>query len=101
MALGAERIILLPAIGSQRLTRIPRSAVAAGVIALSGAINQRFANDLAHYADADELIVLPPPDSGILPADFGHAEELIADGLERARTVLACRAEPAALRLAA
>ncbi len=101
VALGAERIIVLPAIGSQRLTRVPRGAVAAGVIALSRAINQRFANDLVHYADAAELIVLPPPDSGILPADFGHAEELIADGLERARAMLACRTKPAALRLAA
>jgi len=101
VTLGAKRIIVLPAIGSQRLTRVPRNAVAAGVIALSRAINQRLEHDLVHYADAAELIVLPAPDGGILPADFGHAEELIADGLERARRMLARRLEPAALRLAA
>ncbi len=101
VTLGADRIVVLPAIGSQRLVRIPRGAIAAGVIALSRTINQRFANDLLHYADAAELIVLPAPDGGILPADFGHTEDLIADGLKRARSMLACRTEPAALRLVA
>lgn len=101
VALGAERIVVLPAIGSQRLTRVPRGAIAAGIIALSRAITQRFANDLVRYADAAELIVLPSPDGGILPADFGHAEELIAEGLERARAMLKRRLQPAALRLAA
>ncbi|HTQ69087.1 MAG TPA: patatin-like phospholipase family protein [Solirubrobacteraceae bacterium] len=101
VALGAERIIVLPAIGSQRLVRVPRGAIAAGVIALSRGINQRFANDLVHYADAAELVVLPSPDGGILPADFGHAEELIAEGLERARAMLAHRLQPAPLRLVA
>ncbi len=101
VALGAERIIVLPAIGSQRLTRIPRGAIAAGVIALSRAITQRFASDLVQYASAAELVVLPSPNNEILPADFGHAEELIAEGLEQARAMLACRTEPAALRLAA
>jgi len=101
VALGAERIIVLPAIGSQRLVRVPRGAIAAGVIALSRGINQRFANDLVHYADAAELVVLPSPDGGILPADFGHAEELIAGGLERGRAMLARRLQPAPLRLVA
>ncbi len=101
VALGAERIIVLPAIGSQRLARVPRGAIAAGVIALSRGINQRFANDLVHYADAAELIVLPSPDGGILPADFGHADELIAEGLERARATLTRARQPAALRLVA
>jgi NTE family protein len=91
VALGAERIIVLPAIGSPRLTRVPRGAIAAGVLALSRAISQRFANDLVQYASAAEL----------LPADFGHAEELMAEGLERAHTMLARRLQPAALRLAA
>ncbi|HME01952.1 MAG TPA: patatin-like phospholipase family protein [Solirubrobacteraceae bacterium] len=101
VALGADRIIVLPAIGSERLTQAPRGAFGAGVAALSRAINQRFANDLVHYADAAELIVLPSPDGGILPADFGHAEELIAEGLERAEAMLARRMQSVALRLAA
>jgi NTE family protein len=100
VALGAERVVVLPAIGSPRLTRVPRGAIAAGVIALSRAITQRFANDLVQYASAAELIVLPSPDGGVLPADFGHAEELIAEGLERARALLS-RPQPATLRLAA
>lgn len=101
VALGAERIVVLPAVGSPRLTRVPRGAIAAGVIALSRALTQRFANDLVQYASAAELIVLPSPDGGILPADFAHAEELIAEGLERAHTMLARRLQPAPLRLAA
>ena len=101
VALGAERIIVLPAIGSQRLLRVPRGAIAAGVIALSRGINQRFANDLVHYADAAELLVLPSPDGGILPADFSHTAELIAEGLERARAMLPRRLQPAPLRLVA
>jgi len=99
--LGAERIVVLPAMGSERLTQVPRGAVAAGVVALSRAINRRLADDLLHYADAVELIVLPSPDGGILPADFSHAEELIAEGLERAHAMLARRMQPAALRLVA
>jgi NTE family protein len=101
VALGAERIIVLPAIGSPRLIRAPRGAISAGVIALSRAITQRFANDLVQYADAAELIVLPSPDGGVLPADFRHAEALITEGLQRARTMLARRRQPATLRLAA
>ncbi len=99
--LGAERIVVLPAMGSERLTQVPRGAVAAGVVALSRAINRRLADDLLHYADAAELIVLPSPDGGILPADFSHAEELIDESLERASTMLARRTQPAPLRLVA
>ena len=101
VAFGAERIIVLPAMGNERLTQVPRGALAAGAVALSRAINRRLADDLLHYSDAAELIVLPSPDGGILPADFSHAEELIAEGLERAHAVLARRAQPVALRLAA
>jgi len=101
VGLGAERIIVLPAIGCQRLTRVPRGAIAAGIIGLSRALNQRFANDLVQYAGAAEFIVLPAPDGGIMPADFGHAEELVAEGLERARAVLTRRLQRPALRLAA
>ncbi|HME02953.1 MAG TPA: patatin-like phospholipase family protein [Solirubrobacteraceae bacterium] len=101
VALGADRIVVLPAIGSERMAEVPRGAVAAGLTAVSRVITQRFASDLVRYADAAELIVLPPPVGGILPADFAHAEELIAEGLERARAALARHLRPAALRLAA
>ncbi len=99
--LGADHIVVLPAIGSERLAQVPRGAVGACVAALSRAITRRLADDLVRYADAAELIVLPSPEGGILPADFGHAEELIAEGRERAHAMLARRTRPAALRLVA
>ncbi len=99
--LGADHIVVLPAIGSERLAQVPRGAVGACVAALSRAITRRLADDLVRYANAAELIVLPPPAGGILPADFGHAEELIAEGRERAHAMLARRTRPAALRLVA
>jgi NTE family protein len=88
--LGADRIVVLPAIGSDRLTRPPRGALAAGVTAVSRALTRRFAEDVARYANAAELVVLPAPQlDGIMPTDFGHADELITSGLRRARTLLA------------
>ena len=92
IALGAEQVIVMPAIGTRRLTRMPRGALAAGVAALSRAIGQRLADDVARYADSAKLIVMPAPEvSGIMPTDFGHAEDLIAEGLRRSRAMLSRR----------
>jgi NTE family protein len=88
--LGADRVIVLQAIGSDRLSRPPRGVLAAGVTAVSRAMTRRFAEDVVRYADATELVVLPAPRlDGIMPTDFGHADELIALGLRRARMLLA------------
>jgi NTE family protein len=88
--LGANRIIVLQAIGSDRLSRPPRGVLAASVTAVSRALTRRFAEDVVRYADAAELVVLPAPRlDGITPTDFGHADELIATGLQRARMLLA------------
>ena len=92
IALGAEQVIVMPAIGTRRLTQMPRGALAAGVAAVSRAIGQRLADDVARYADAAELIMMPAPEvSGIMPTDFGHAEDLIAEGLRRSRAMLSRR----------
>jgi hypothetical protein len=48
------------------------------------------------------LMILPPPDlAGIMPTDFGHADELIAQGLARARAGLRRSSVRAPLRSAA
>jgi NTE family protein len=100
--LGADRILVLPAIGGQRLTVAPRGVVAASFNAVALAISRRFTDDVARYADACELLVLPPPKlAGILPTDFGHAGELIAEGLAMARAELTRSGRRAILRRAA
>ena len=87
--LGADKIIVLPALARGQLTEVPRGALAAGVMAVSRTIAWRFAEDVKRYADSVELTVLPSPNlAGILPTDFGHADELIAEGLTRARSSL-------------
>jgi len=89
VALAAEQIFVLPAIGTRRLSRLPRGALASGVAAVSRAIGHRLAEDVARYQDAAELIMLPPPEvSGILPTDFAHTQELIDEGVSRSRAML-------------
>jgi len=101
VALGAERIVVLPAIGTKRLSRLPRGALASGAAAVSRAIGQRLADDLVRYQDRAELIMLPAPAvSGILPTDFAHTEELISEAVRRSRAFLAGERR-AHLRLAA
>lgn len=89
--LGARRIYVLPTEnpGIRALRKPPRGALAAGVRAVTVLANARLQDDLARYAPAAELIVLPAanPD-GIPPTDFGHAAELIASALAAARTAL-------------
>lgn len=80
--LGADQVIVLPAMGNERLARAPRGVVGAGIAAIARSVGRRLEEDLIRYADAAELIVLPSPGGGeILPTDFGHADELIAGGL--------------------
>ena len=60
MALGADRIVVLPAGVSCALPAPPRSAVGAAVHALTLLSQQRLALDVAACARDVELIVLPP-----------------------------------------
>ena len=87
--LGADRIVVLPALGTARLRRAPRGALAASVAAVSRALTHLLAEDLVRYRDRAELVVLPAPElPAIMPSDFGHAEELVSEGLRRGRAAL-------------
>ena len=89
--LGADRVIVLPAIGGEQRMGAPRGALAAGLLAISHILARRLAEDIARYEGDIELTVLPAPAAPGLPTDFTRARELIADGLSRARWTLARR----------
>lgn len=79
VALGADRVIVLPAGTACALTHPPRSAIATAVHALTLLIEQRLVLDVAAYHEQVELIVLPP----LCPltessTDFRAAARLIA-----------------------
>lgn len=79
VALGADRIFVLPAGTACALEAPPRSALSTAVHALTLLIEQRLVHDVAAYHDQVELIVLPPlcPLS-VSSLDFRHADQLIA-----------------------
>jgi NTE family protein len=60
VALGADRVVVLPAGVACALPEPPRSAIATAVHALTLLIEQRLIHDVAAYHDQVELIVLPP-----------------------------------------
>jgi hypothetical protein len=63
-------------------------------------VGSRLQADLARYADAAELIVLPAANPWRVPStDFDHADRLMASALQASRAVL--DATPAAPALAA
>jgi NTE family protein len=86
VALGADRVVVLPAGVACALPTPPRSALATAVHAITLLIEQRLVLDTAAYGDRAELVVLPPlcPLS-VSSADFRHAALLI----ERARDATA------------
>ncbi len=79
IALGAERIIVLPAGVTCALAAPPRTPLAAAMHALTLLIEQRLIVEVAHYADRADIIVLPPlcPLS-VLAIDFSASNELLA-----------------------
>jgi NTE family protein len=83
VALGADRVVVLPAGVACALPAPPRTPVATAVHALTLLIEQRLVLDVAAYHDEVELIVLPPlcPLS-ISSSDFRSGRLLI----ERAHT---------------
>jgi NTE family protein len=82
VALGADRVVVLPAGVACALGAAPRSAIATAVHALTLLIEQRLALDVATYHDRVELIVLPPLcPLAVSSTDFRSAAVLI----ERAR----------------
>jgi NTE family protein len=90
VALGAERIYVLPTQGPSRAPgRLPRNALDAAIQALGMRSHDQLRADLVRYARDAELIVLPAPNGQrVLPTDFRHASWLAADGLAAARAAL-------------
>lgn len=89
--LGAERIYVLPTEnpGVHPLPRPPRGAPDAAVNALTQLFGVRLQADLARYATAAEMIVLPAANPQHVPlTSFTHTGELIEQALTEARTTL-------------
>jgi NTE family protein len=80
--LGASEIFVLPAGYPCALSEPPRSALGSAVHALTLLIEQRLIGEVARFAGAATIRVLPPLcPLGVSAHDFGHAAELV----ERAR----------------
>lgn len=78
IALGADRVWVLPTGYSCALSKPPKGALAMALHALNLAINQRLAVDIARLEDSVELRVIPQPcPIGISPVDFSHSADLI------------------------
>lgn len=78
VALGADRVVVLPTGVACALTRTPATATAVALQSLSFLIQQRLIHDVEAFADAVELQVLPPLcPLGVSPGSFTHAPELI------------------------
>lgn len=60
VALGATKVVVLPAGTSCALRHPPRTALATAVHALTLLVQQRLALDVAAYAGRVELVILPP-----------------------------------------
>jgi NTE family protein len=100
--LGADTIVVLPAVSTTQLRSVPHGALALGITGVLRAIGRRFAEDLVRYSDVAELIVLPSPNAALtMPTDFSHADELIEEAFRRARALLAARRPSRALLRAA
>ncbi len=79
VALGADRVVVLPAGVACALEAPPRSALATAIHALTLLIEQRLVLDAAAFHDRVELVVLPPLcPLAVSSADFRHGAALIA-----------------------
>jgi NTE family protein len=78
VALGAERVVVLPTGYACALSAAPRSALGSAVHALTLLVQQRLILEVAAFADRADLVVLPPlcPLS-VSSADFRFGDELI------------------------
>jgi NTE family protein len=78
VALGADRIYVLPSGYACALDRPPRTALASAMHALTLLIEQRLILEVAAFADTIDLRVLPPLcPLAVSSMDFGQAAELI------------------------
>jgi NTE family protein len=77
VALGADRIYVLPTGYACALPIAPSKPLAVAVQALSLLVQRRLISDVALYADRVDVVVLPPLcPLRISATDFRHAEEL-------------------------
>jgi NTE family protein len=89
VALGAERIYVLPTGHACSLLEPPTSALGMALHAISLLTHRRLVEDIQRHAADAELVVLPPPcPLAIGPIDFGHPGELIDRALRDAREFL-------------
>ena len=90
LALGADRVFILPAGVACALDRPPRGALASALHALSVLIEQRLILEVTYLADRAELHVLPPLcPLAVASFDFRHATELIDRAHRASRAWLA------------
>lgn len=79
VALGADRIVVIPAGVACALESPPRSALSIAVHALTLLIEQRLVHDVAAHQDQVEIIVTPPLcPLAVSSLDFRHARSLIS-----------------------
>jgi NTE family protein len=98
LALGAERIYVLPTGHACALEETPRGALAMALHAISLMTHRRLMDDIERHRESADLVVLPPPcPLSITPIDFGHAQELIERAYSDARDSLEYHAQPKAL----
>lgn len=78
VALGADRIIVLPAGVACALDRPPRTALSTAVHAITLLIEQRLVHDVAAWRSHADIVVIPPlcPLS-VASVDFRHTAELL------------------------
>jgi NTE family protein len=89
--LGADRIYVLPTADptDRGWPLAPRGAMDAAIHAFTLLVGSRLQADLARYAEAAELIVLPAANgAGVQPTDFDHSARLIASALNATRAAL-------------
>lgn len=100
LALGAERLWVLPAGYPCALPALPDTAVGMALHGLTLLIQHGLAIDIERFATEVDLRVVPPlcPLS-VAPSDFSRADELIAGGYESATAwlVAGCPTESTAL----
>lgn len=85
VALGADRVIVLPTGYACALPHPPTSALGAAVHALTLLVQQRLILDVAAHRDDADIVVLPPLcPLAVSSTDFGHGAELITRGRDTA-----------------
>jgi NTE family protein len=78
VALGADRVWVLPTGYACALRQSPRGALAMALHGVTLTINQRLAVDVARFEQAVDLRVIPPLcPIGSSPVDFSHSASLI------------------------